>query len=101
MFTIDPWLIATVVILIAAFFAFVVQRVIRIYRRQAATGKEELLGKTAVVKVALEPEGTVLFKGERWTAVSEKGRVKPGEEVIITKVDGLKLYVTRKSTRGK
>jgi membrane-bound serine protease (ClpP class) len=101
LFQVDPWLIATVVILVAAFFAFVIQRVIRIYRRQAATGKEELMGKTAVVKVALEPEGTVLFKGERWTAVSEKGRVKPGEEVIITKVDGLKLYVTRKSTRGK
>jgi len=100
LFTIDPWLIAVVVILIAGFFAFVVQRVVRSHRRQAATGREELLGKTAVVKVALDPEGTVLFKGERWTAISEKGRVKPGEEVIITKVDGLKLYVNKK-TRGK
>ena len=50
----------------------------------------------AVVKVALEPEGTVFFKGERWTAVSEKGRIKPGEEVIITGVDGLILRVTKK-----
>jgi membrane-bound serine protease (ClpP class) len=100
LFSIDPWLIATVVILVAAFFAFAIQRVVRTYRRQATTGREELLGKSAVVKVALNPEGTVLFKGERWTAVSEKGRVKPGEEVTITKVDGLKLYVTKK-TRGK
>jgi membrane-bound serine protease (ClpP class) len=100
LFTIDPWLIAVVVILVAAFFAFAIQRIIRTYRRQAATGREELVGKIAVVKVALAPEGIVLFKGERWTAVSEKGRVKPGEEVIITKVDGLKLYVTKK-TRGK
>jgi membrane-bound serine protease (ClpP class) len=96
LFQIDPWLIATVVILVAAFFAFVIQRVIRVHRRQAFSGKEELVGKTAVVKVALEPEGMVLFKGELWTAVSEKGRVKPGEEVIITRVDGLKLYVTKK-----
>jgi membrane-bound serine protease (ClpP class) len=93
---IHPWLIATVVIVIAAFLAFVVQRIIRAHRRQATTGKEELVGKTAVVKVALDPEGMVLFKGERWTAVSEKGRIKPGEEVIITKVEGLKLYVTKK-----
>ena len=96
LFQVNPWLIATVVIFIAAFFAFVIQRVVRAHRRQATTGREELIGKTAVVKVALEPEGTVLFKGERWTAVSEKGRVKPGEAVIITRVDGLKLYVTKK-----
>jgi len=99
LFQIDWWLIATVVILVAAFFAFVIQRVIRVHRRQASTGKEELVGKTAVVKVALEPEGMVLFKGELWTAVSEKGRVKPGEEVIITRVDGLKLYVTKKEKK--
>jgi len=96
LFQIDPGLIATVVILVAAFFAFAIQRVIRAHRRQAYTGREELIGKTAIVKVALEPEGMVLFKGERWTAISEKGRVEPGEEVIITKIDGLQLYVTKK-----
>ena len=96
LFQINPWLIAIVSIGIAALFAFVINRVIKAHRYQATTGREELVGKTAVVKVALEPEGTVFFKGERWTAVSEKDRVEPGEEVIITKVDGLKLYVTKK-----
>jgi len=96
MFQVDPWLIATVVICITAFFAFVISRVIRAHRRQASTGREELVGKTATVKVALEPEGTVFLKGERWTAISESGQVKPGETVIITKVDGLTLYVTKK-----
>ncbi len=101
LFQVNPWLIAIVSICIAALFAFVINRVIKAHRYQATTGREELVGKTAVVKVALEPEGTVFFKGERWTAVSEKGRVEPGEEVIITKVDGLKLYVTRKDGGGK
>jgi membrane-bound serine protease (ClpP class) len=101
LFQISPWLIATVVILVAASVAFVVHRVIRAHRRQAYTGREELVGKTAIVQVALEPEGMVLFKGERWTAVSEKGRVKPGEEVIITRVEGLKLYVTKKHKGGR
>jgi len=96
LFQVDPWLIAAVTIIIVAVFAFVISRVVRAHRRQASTGREELVGKTAVVKTALEPEGIVLFKGERWTAISEKGRVKPGEEVTITKVDGLKLYVIKK-----
>ena len=96
MFKVDPWLIAIVVIFIAGFVAFAVTRIITARRRQPYTGREELIGKTALVKVALDPRGTVFFKGERWTAISEKGRVEPGEEVIITKVDGLELYVTKK-----
>jgi len=101
LFQLNPWLIATVSICIAALFAFVINRIIKAHRHQATTGREELVGKTAIVKIALEPEGIVFFRGERWIAVSEKGRVEPGEEVIITKVDGLKLYVTRKDGGGK
>jgi membrane-bound serine protease (ClpP class) len=93
---ISPWLIALVTILVAAFFAFAIQKIIQIHRRQAYSGREELVGKTAVVRAALDPEGMVLFKGELWTAISEGGRVKPGEEVIITRVEGLKLYVRKK-----
>jgi membrane-bound serine protease (ClpP class) len=96
LFQIDPLLIAGVVITIAVVFAFVMQRIVRVYRRQARTGREELVGKTAVVKEALDPEGTVFFKGERWTAISEKEQVEAGEEVIIAAVDGLILHVTRK-----
>ena len=70
-------------------------------RRQAKTGREELIGKTALVKVALNPSGTVFFKGERWEAISEEGQIKPGENVVITKVDGLTLYVTRKQQDSK
>ncbi len=95
-FSVNPWLIATIAITIALFFTLVISRVIRAHRRQASTGREDLIGKTAVVKVALNPEGMVLFKGERWTAISEAGRVRPGEEVTIIKVDGLVLWVTKK-----
>ncbi len=98
-FSVDPWLIATLTILIVLVFVFVISRIIRAHHRQPATGREELMGKTAVVKVALDPEGTVLFKGERWTAISDEGRVKPGEEVVITKYEDLKLYVRRKAKK--
>lgn len=92
----DPIVIAVIAICVAGFLAFVVQRVVQAHRRQASAGREELVGKTAEVEIALEPKGIVLIEGERWTAVSEKGRVKPGEEVIVTKVDGLKLWVVKK-----
>lgn len=95
-FRVDPWLIAIVTITIAGLFAFVVNRAIRAHRKQASTGREELIGKRAVVKVVLDPEGTVFFKGERWAAISDQGRIESGEEVIITSIDGLTLHVIKK-----
>jgi len=95
-FQINPWLIAAVTIVVTALFAFIVNRAISAHRKQAKTGREELVGKTVVVKEILGPEGTVFFKGERWAAILDKGQAEPGEEVIITEVDGLILRVTKK-----
>jgi len=95
-FQVDPWPVAIVAIGIAAFLAVAIIWGIRAHRRQVSAGREELVGKTAEVLTVLDPKGIVLIEGERWTAISEKGRVKPGEEVIITKVDGLKLWVVKK-----
>jgi membrane-bound ClpP family serine protease len=95
-FQVSPWSIAIIVIFIVAFLAVTIIWGIRAHRRQISAGTEELVGKTAEVKIALEPKGVVFVEGERWTAISETGRVEPGEEVIITKVDSLKLWVTKK-----
>jgi len=97
-FRIDPWLIVGVVIIITAVVAFIVQRAITAHRRQAKTGREELIGKTATVRVKLNPDGTVFYKGERWAARSEEGEIKQGEQVIIDRVDGLMLYVSKVQT---
>ena len=99
-FRIDPWLIATVTIIVAGVMAFILHRAISAHRKQARTGREELIGKTAVVKVSLKPEGTVFFKGERWAAVSETGNIKTGEEVVIDSIDGLLLHVSKKQPAG-
>ncbi len=96
MFRIDPWLIIIIIIIIIAFIAFVINRAVLAHRQQASAGREDLIGKTAVVETALEPKGVVLIEGELWTAISNKGRMEPGEEVIVTKVEGLKLQVTKK-----
>jgi membrane-bound serine protease (ClpP class) len=91
-----PALIAVVSIIVVVFLYFAVVWTLRTYRKQVAAGREDLIGKTAVVKTALEPKGMVLVEGERWTAVIDKGSALPEEEVIVTRVDGLKLIVTRK-----
>jgi len=100
LFRVDPWLIAAVSLTMAAFLVFVVQRVVKAHRRQSATGREELIGKKAQVRTALAPRGSVFYKGELWSAIAEEGHHAPGEEVMITRLDGLTLYVTG-SRQGK
>jgi len=90
------WLIVVLAIIIVVILVFVVIWSVRAHQKKVSAGKEDLVGKTAVVEVALEPRGVVLVEGEYWTAITDKGRVEPEEEVIITRVDGLKLMVTRK-----
>ncbi|UCD10329.1 MAG: hypothetical protein JSU79_10790 [Dehalococcoidales bacterium] len=97
-FRVNPWLIGIVSTIFVGFFLFVIQRVVKTHRRQASTGWEELIGKPATVMVKLSPEGQVLFRGEHWKAVSEEGAVEEGEQVIINKVENLKLYVSRNKT---
>ncbi|HUX49113.1 MAG TPA: nodulation protein NfeD [Dehalococcoidia bacterium] len=82
---------------VTAFAIFVIGAIIRGQRRRKATGAEGMIGKIAIAKTPLDPTGTVLTQGELWTAASEGGRVAPGEEVIITKVEELKLWVAKKS----
>lgn len=96
MFGIDLWLIILVIVASIGFLAFAVVYGIRAHRQQVSVGKEELVGKTAEVTTALTPRGTVMIQGETWAAILDKGKAKPGEEVIITKVEGLKLQVTKK-----
>ena len=95
-FRVSPWLIATVCILLGGSIAFILHRTISIHRRQATTGREELVGKVALVKVALRPSGMVFYRGENWTAVSENGEVKVGDEVVIDRMEGLTLFVRKK-----
>jgi len=93
---INPWMLALIVIIVAAFIVFAVVWSVRAHRRKAAAGKEDLVGRTAVVKSALNPRGIVFVEDELWSAVIENGTAEPEEEVIVTKVEGLKLRVTKK-----
>jgi len=88
------WIIIAIIFI--AFIILAVNRGIKAHRQQAAAGREGLVGKTAVVEIALEPKGIVLVEGERWTAILDKDQAGVEDEVIISKVEGLKLRVTKK-----
>ena len=92
----SPWLVAIVVLMIATFTVFTVQRVIKAHHLPIASGREDLLGRIGVARTALNPEGMILVYGELWSAISESGPVEKGDEVKVTRVEGMKLYVTKK-----
>jgi membrane-bound serine protease (ClpP class) len=94
---VDRGLIAGVTAGVTAFAIFVIGAIIRGQRRRKATGAEGMIGKTAIAKTPIDPTGTVHAEGELWAAQSEGGKVAPGEQVIITKVEGLRLWVAKKS----
>jgi membrane-bound ClpP family serine protease len=93
---IDLWMIILVIVMVVAFIVLVIVYGIRAHQQQVSAGREELLGKVAEVTIEMDPKGMVRVEGEQWAATLEKGRAEPGEEVTITKVEGLKLRVTKK-----
>ena len=91
------WLIIIIVVFVAVFLFIAIVWGIRAHRNRIAAGREDLVGRTASVVVALEPKGVVLVDGERWTATIDSGSAEPEEEVIVSKVEGLRLIVTSKN----
>jgi len=86
-------------ILLVILKIYYIQDIIKTFRtlfRRSVTGSEGLVGKTAVTKTILSPRGTVFVEGENWMAVSEEGRVEPGEEVVVTGINNLVLSVVKK-----
>jgi len=85
------------IVLAVAFIIFVIYAIVKGQKRKLSAGIEDMIGKEAVVQTSLDPKGTVLAEGELWTAIAEDSKIEAGEEVTITKVEGLKLWVTKKS----
>jgi len=89
--------IIVAIVFAVAFVGFIVYAIVKGQRRKLSAGVEEMVGKEAVVQTTIDTKGTVLIEGELWTAIAEGSKIEPGEEVMITKVEGLKLWVTKKT----
>jgi membrane protein implicated in regulation of membrane protease activity len=67
---------------------------------EPVTAPESIVGNEGLVESNLDPEGYVRVHGELWKASSSAGPLAKGEEVIVTKLDGMKLTVEKKSRRA-
>lgn len=93
---------ASISVVTAAFFIFIVTKAMRAQRRAPATGIEGLVGQVASVRGAFttaDPatdhySGMVFVKGELWRAISEEA-IDRGDSVVIKGVDGVTLRVKR------
>lgn len=90
--------ILPVIALVAAFSLFIVGMGVRAMRQRPVTGREEMVGLVGIVKTALTPHGQLAVHGELWEATSEQP-LQPGDEAEVTRVDGLRLHVTPRSTQ--
>jgi membrane-bound serine protease (ClpP class) len=82
---------------LAAFILVVGALVVRSHRVRPALGIAGMMGETGVARGRLAPAGTVLVRGEYWTAESDDV-VDDGERVQVTGVEGLRLRVRRVRT---
>jgi membrane-bound serine protease (ClpP class) len=94
-FQVNRWLIYGIAAAAGAFFLFVVTSLLRIRRQPAVMGIHTLIGRRAVARSPLDPNGMVFVDGEYWSATVEHGSVEQGEEVVVTAVEGLKLMVRK------
>ncbi len=69
----------------------------RMRKIKRSTGTEALIGRMAVARTPLTPDGMVFIEGERWQAELEDGSAAEGEEVRVVSAEGLRLRV-RKET---
>jgi len=76
----------------AAFFLLLVGAVMKVYRRQATTGFEGLVGVAGECLTDLDPRGQIFVRGEIWEASCPMG-AKKGEQVEVRKAEGLILEV--------
>jgi membrane protein implicated in regulation of membrane protease activity len=82
-----------VYLIICAGSLFLYYKVFRALASRVCTGKEAMLGKTAVVIRNIDPEGKIQYATEIWRATARGKTFLKGEKVIITGVLGLSLLV--------
>jgi membrane-bound serine protease (ClpP class) len=94
-FRLSWWVILPMVGATAGLVAWVVSAGLKALYRRPSTGPGDMIGRTAIARMPLEPEGQVQIGGELWRAVVDDGPVAAGEPVRVTAVDGLTLRVVR------
>ena len=77
---------------LGAITIFLMTIALKARRNKVATGAEGMIGEVGIVEAPLSPFGKVFVRGELWDAVAPTP-VAPGTNVVVRKVEDLKLYV--------
>ena len=86
------------VVIIAAFFIFLLSLGIRAQFKKRQTGREGIIGEVGVAKTDIKPSGgTVFVHGEYWNAVSDTS-IKKGCKVKVIDVEEMVLKVEKTET---
>jgi len=78
-----------------SFFVFVVSKAVQAQLATVSSGVQTLIGARGRAVTTLAPSGTVLVRGEEWSAEAVQGTVNAGEEVTVMGRDGLRLRVVK------
>ncbi len=92
---VPPWLTIAVLALFPV-FCYIMYRIGHptvLYG--GVTGSDSIVGSTGTVE-SVAPEVFVRVQGELWKADCSGGKLKEGEEVTVTAIDGLSLTVSKK-----
>lgn len=87
------WLVGTMTLLTASFFAFIIYSGMRAQFRKKVSGQERLVGMIGHVRKRLDPEGLVFVDGTLWRAIAQDPPIEEGESVQVERVEGLTIYV--------
>ena len=98
----DNVLIQLVAFIVVSFVSLLITKPIvkKMKSNKVATNLDRVIGMDAVVTEDIKRNevGEVKVAGKRWSAVSKKS-IKKGEEVIVDKIEGVKLIVSKKEEK--
>jgi membrane protein implicated in regulation of membrane protease activity len=94
---VPPWAVAAVMACFAV-YCYIMYRVGHptvLY--EGVTEPGSIVGSTGIVETIVQSEVWVRVQGELWKASCTGCRLKEGDEVTVTAIDGLSLTVRKKS----
>jgi membrane-bound serine protease (ClpP class) len=92
-FGISPWFVIIVVGIFGLLLMWVIAYIVRLRRKGAVSGQEQILKEIAVAREDFTDQGAVMLEGEVWTARTS-APVKKGQKLRVERIDGLVLDVS-------
>jgi membrane-bound serine protease (ClpP class) len=91
-----PLVVGTGLFLAASFFA-ILMVALRAQARPVMTGQQTLVGRTGIIRAAVDPKGQIQVAGERWSVRMVEGEpgLQIGERAEIVAIEGVLLRVKK------